>query len=105
MKPYELHSHWIAAEPFRTPVSDHRAQTPAQWLRGSVAGAEVCPTATATSGAQRVIRSPVADGDRPGVSRFRENGSCPGKYARPLMMTRRLLGDRVFDRVVMQVVR
>jgi NAD(P)-dependent dehydrogenase (short-subunit alcohol dehydrogenase family) len=28
-----------------------------------------------------------------------------GKYARPLMMTRRLLGDRVFDRVVMQVVR
>lgn len=28
-----------------------------------------------------------------------------GKYARPLLMTRRLLGDRVFDRVVMQVVR
>lgn len=28
-----------------------------------------------------------------------------GKYARPLMMTRRLLGDRGFDRAVMQVVR
>ena len=33
----------------------------------------------ATSGAQRVIRSPVADGDRPGVSRFRESGSCPAR--------------------------
>jgi NAD(P)-dependent dehydrogenase (short-subunit alcohol dehydrogenase family) len=28
-----------------------------------------------------------------------------GKYARPLMLTRGLLGDRVFDRVVMQAVR